>query len=174
MRSDEAYDLAWSRAARNPDGTVVPESLERLVADLVRFDVEEARLGLARRIIARRKRPGQTAPEGSIVLPGMESYAYEPRRLLVDDEGNLIENQSARVKFKVAEARRAQEGARKALERATREQNEAGHFATWSAEQHEQGRDPREVTWDNCVRETGLWKDTEAEVNAEDDDEDQP
>ena len=159
MRSDDAYDYAWDNARRNADGSRVLDSMVELLADVVDFDAAEARKGLARRIIARRKRPGQTAPEGSVVFPGMEMYAYEPNRLVSDDEGNVTENRHARAKHKAAEANRAQADARKAVDRASREQREQGHFAVWSAEQYEAGRDPREITWDTCVHETGLWKD---------------
>lgn len=163
MKSDAAYDWAWRNASRNPDGSIVEGSLVDLVASSIDFDEAKERRGLAQRIIARRKRPGQTAAEGAVVFPGMEPYAYEPHRLIADDEGNLIENRDAKVRFKAAEALRAQEAAQKAMDRAAQEQREAGFFATWVAEQLEAGRDKSEITWETCVRETGLWKDTEGD-----------
>jgi len=161
MKSDDAYQHAWTLANRNPDGSVIESSLVEMLAECVDFDANKARLGLAQRIVARRKRPGQTAPAGSVVFPGMEHYAYEPSRLLADDKGNVIENERARIEFKVAEAKRAQADVQRAAERAAREQGEAGHFAVWTAAQYAAGRDPGEITWDACVRETGLWKDDE-------------
>lgn len=172
MNSHDAYEFAWNNARRNPDGSVVEDDLVGLVAASVDFDVDAAKRGLAQRIIARRKRPGQTASEGSVVFPGMEHYAYEPHRLLSDDDGNLTENQHAWVKFKAAEARRAQIDAQRAVDRASREQNESGYFAVWAADQLAAGRPQSEVTWDTCVRETGLWKDVDPEPDeAEIDDE---
>ena len=170
MKSDDAYTHAWNVADRNPDGSVVESSLVDILAEHVDFDADRARHGLAQRIIARRKRPGQTAPEGAVVFPGMEHYAYEPHRLLADDKGNVIENERARIEFKAAEAKRAQEDVRRAAERAAREQNEAGHFAVWTAEQYAAGRDPTDITWDTCVRETGLWKDTKFDADESDED----
>lgn len=163
MNNRDAYKFAYENARRNPDGSVVEEDLVSLVKAAVDFDVEAAKLGLAQRIVAARKRPGATAPEGAVVFPGMELYSYEPHRLLADDRGNVIENGHARVKFKAAEAKRAQGDAQRAVDRASREQNEAGHFAVWAADQLAQGRPQGEVTWDNCVRETGLWKDADPE-----------
>lgn len=171
MRSDDAYAYAWEYADRNPDGSRVEESMVELVAERVDFNESEARKGLARRIIARRKRPGQTAPEGAVVFPGMELYAYEPHRLIADDKGNVVENRAARAKHKAAEALRAQGDAQKAINRATREQRESAHFAAWADEQYEAGRDPREITWDTCVRETGLWKDEDVDSDVSEDDE---
>lgn len=43
----------------------------------------------------------------------------------------------------------------------------AGHFAVWVAEQYAAGRHPREINWDTCVRETGLWKDTTGDEPSE-------
>ena len=163
MKSDEAYAYAWENADRNPDGSRVESSVVELVAASIDYDVEKAKRGLAQRIVARRKRPGQTANDGSVVFPGMEHYGYEPDRLLSDDRGNVIENAKAPIRFKTAEAKRAQGDAQTATARAVREQNEAGHFAVWAAEELAKGRDPQEVTWDTCVRETGLWKDADPE-----------
>jgi hypothetical protein len=167
VNNNEAYERAWRLAKRNPDGSVIEESLVATLAAVIEFDLAKAKLGLAQRIIARRKRPGQTSPDGAVVFDGMEHYAYEPNRLLSDDQGNVVENRDARLKFKIAEAKRAQTDAGKALDRATREQNEAGHFAQWTAEQFEHDRDPDEIIWDSCVRETGLWKDADIDPDAD-------
>lgn len=161
MNNRDAYRFAYTNARRNPDGSVVEEDLVKLVQAAVDFDAEAAKLGFAQRIVAARKRPGATAPEGAVVFAGMELYSYEPHRLLADDTGNVIENQHARVKFKAAEAKRAQDDAQRATDRATREQNEAGHFAVWAADELAKGRPLTEVTWDTCIRETGLWKDSD-------------
>ncbi len=168
MRPDDAYTHAWQHADRNADGSVAEESLVRLVAEAIDFDEEKERLGHAQRIVARRRRPGQTAPEGAVVFPGLEPYAYEPHRLLADDDKNLVENQSARMKYKAAEARRAQESAKRALDRAGREQRKLAHYSVWATEQLEAGRPADEVTWDTCIRETGLWKDDTAEPSDDD------
>lgn len=159
MNTSDAYEYAWRHASRNPDGSIIEGNLVRLVAEHIDYDVDRAKLGLAQRIVARRKRPGQTASDGQVCFPGMELYGYEPQRLLADDAGNVIENKHARVKFKAAEAKRAQQDVVQAADRAAREQNELGHFSVWAADELAAGRPQSEVTWDTCVRETGLWKD---------------
>lgn len=169
MKNRDAYAFAFENAKRNPDGSRIEGDLVEIVASQIDFDEAEERRGKARRIIANRKRPGTTAPEGAVVLPGMEPHAYEPHRLLADDDGNVIENRLARLKFKVAEARRAQDDLQKAMARAAREQNESSYFAPWAADQLEAGRDPREVTWDTCVHETGLWKEADVEPESDED-----
>jgi hypothetical protein len=161
MRSDDAYRWAWENADRNPDGSVVESSLVALIASAVDFDADAAKRGLAQRIVARRKRPGSTAGVGAVVFPGMEHYAYEPDRLIADRDGNVVTNAKARLKHKTAQADRATGDAEKAVARMSREQREASHFAAWLDEQYLAGRDPREITWDTCVRETGLFKDAD-------------
>lgn len=83
----------------------------------------------------------------------------------------MVENRAARPRFKDAEATRARESARKAVDRATRESAEADTFAGWVAEQTASGRDPRDLTWEACIRETGLWKEPDVEVSEPDHDE---
>ena len=158
MNGEQAYVFAVANAQRNPDGSIVEKSLVDMVAHAVDFDAEKERLGLAQRIVSRRKRPGQTVPAGVMVFPGLEEYAYEPDRLIADDAGNVVPNRDAKPEHKQAEARRADEAAQRAHDRWELEQLESDHFTTWEKAQRAAGRDPRELTWDACVRETGLWK----------------
>jgi len=166
VNSDEAIAYAWEHAKQNPDGSRVDADILGLLVERLPFDVAEAKLGRARRVLANRKRTGQTAPDGVVVFDGMEHYAYEPHRVLADNEGNLIENKHATQRFKKAEAERAELDSLSAAARAERERNEAQHFAAWAAVELAKGRNPREVVWDTCVRETGLWKDSDAEDGA--------
>jgi hypothetical protein len=159
VNSEEAYTYAWEHAKQNPDGSRVETSIVELLADHLPFDAAKAKLGRAQRVLANRKRTGQTAPDGVVVFPGMEHYAYEPHRVIADAEGNLIENERATERFKDAEASRAKVDSLRAAARAERERNEAQHFAAWAVKEMANGRHPREIVWDTCVRETGLWKD---------------
>lgn len=169
MRNDAAYQYAWENADRNPDDSRIHERMVDLVAEHVDFDVVKAKRGLARRIIASRMRPGQTAPAGAVVFPSMEHYAYEPDRLIADDKGNVIRNAEAKVDYKISESERAQADLEKAVQRQSREKREADHFSRWAVQQLASGRPPGEVTWDACLRETGLWKDEDLEPSEDDD-----
>jgi hypothetical protein len=169
VNGDQAYAFAFANAERNTAGDVVERSLVELVAHAIDFDAEKERLGKAQRIVAHRKRPGQTEPEGKVVIPGLEPYAYEPHRLVADDEGNLVENQHARTVHKQAEARRARDAAVRATSRAVREEIEAEQITEWTEAEQAKGRDQRALTWDACLRETSLWKDEEAESSDDED-----
>jgi hypothetical protein len=163
VNGEEAYEHALAQVERNPDGSINEDALVDLIAETIRFDADGARRGLAKRIVARRKRPGQTPPDGQLVLPGLDPFAYEPERLVADDAGRVVENRNARPSFKAAEARRAQLDAEKAQARARREQEEYAIYAEWAMDQLAKGRPGAEITWETCVHEMGLWKDATPE-----------
>lgn len=159
MNGDQAYEFAYANAARNADGSIVEESLVEIVAHAVDFDAQKERLGLAQRIVSRRKRPGQTVPLGKVAIPGLEPYAWEPRRLVSDHDGNVVENQHALAVHKRAEALRARLAVEAAQQRADRERAEADLITEWTAVEHDKGREHLSLTWGKCVRETGLVQD---------------
>lgn len=156
MNGESAYRFGLANAQRNADGTIVEESLVQIVANAIDFDPDKERLGLAQRVVSRRKRPGQTAPAGKVALPGLGFREYEPERLVADDDGNLIENSRATVSHKKAEARRSLANADRAQERAEQDKAEADLIDAWAKEQQQTGRDPRELTFGACVAELGL------------------
>lgn len=156
MNGEHAYRFGLANARRNPDGTIIESSLVDIVAHAIDFDPDKERLGLAQRIVSRRKKPGQTAPAGKVTLPGLGLREYEPDRLVADDDGNLIENSRATVQHKKAEARRSSANADRANERADQDRSEAALIETWAAEQQRAGRDERELTFGACLDELGL------------------
>jgi hypothetical protein len=170
VKPDEAYAYAWQHADRNADGSRVQSSMVDLLAANIDYDLDEAKRRLAQRVIASRKRSGQTVAAGAVVSPGMEPYAYEPHRLLDDGAGNVVENQHARPAVKQAEWERSRLALSKAADRADRDGAEVAEFDFWAAQQHEAGRDPAEVTWGKCVREFGLHKDVDVEADPSDED----
>lgn len=161
MNGEAAYRFGLANAERNSDGTIVEKSLVEIVAHAIDFDPEQQRLGLAQRIVSRRKKPGMTAPAGKVTLPGLGLREYEPERLVADDDGNLIENARATVQHKKAEARRSALNADRATERAEQDKAEADLIDTWTKEQRQAGRDERELTFGVCVAEMGLLDDGE-------------
>lgn len=156
MNGESAYRFGLANADRNSDGTIVEESLVAIVAHAIDFDPEKERLGLAQRIVSRRKKHGMTAPAGKVALPGLGVREYEPERLVADDDGNVIENSRASVRHKKAEARRSAANADRANERAEQDKVEAELLDEWAAAQVLAGRDQRDLTFGNCVAELGL------------------
>jgi hypothetical protein len=164
VNGEAAFRFGLANADRNTDGTIVEKSLVEIVARAIDFDPEEQRLGLARRVVSARKKPGMTAPAGKVALPGLGLREYEPERLVADDGGNLIENSRATVQHKKAEARRSASNADRAVERAEQDQAEAELIDAWAKEQRQAGRDERELVFGACVSELGLLDDGEAQA----------
>lgn len=156
MNGEQAYQFALANAVRDEDGNADEKALVDIVAHVIDFDPEKERLGLAQRIVSARKKPGQTTPAGKVCLPGMDAYAYEPNRLIADGSGNVIENWRATEKHKKAEAARSRMALERASERAEQDRVEAEVIAEWATSEQEKGRDPHELIWGTCVRESGL------------------
>jgi hypothetical protein len=156
MNGEQAYRFALANAVRDADGNVDEKSLVDIVAHAIDFDPDKERLGLAQRVVSSRKRPGQTSAAGKVCLPGLEPYGYEPDRLIADGNGNVIENWRATEKHKRAEAARSRMAWERASERAAQDRVEAELIAEWATAEQEKGRDPHELIWGTCVRESGL------------------
>jgi hypothetical protein len=159
VSEQEAVEKALAELPRNADGSIDEKDLIDRVAELLDFDEDTERHAKAVRAVARRRRPGSSEPDGQIALPGLEPYAYEPARLIADNEGRVIEQAQARPAYKAAEASRAENNARRARLWADRKTMEHRDYAQWTIEQLEAGRDPREITYDAFVREAGIWRD---------------
>lgn len=159
MNGEQAYRFALRNAARDAAGNVDEKSLVDIIAHAIDCDEEKERHGLAQRIVGARKKPGMTAPAGKVCIPGLEQYEYEPDRLIADGKGNVIENSRATVEHKKAEALRSDLAAERAKERAAQDAAEADLLAEWATGEREKGRDPHELVWGTCVRESGLLDD---------------
>jgi hypothetical protein len=156
VNGEQAYRFALANAARDTDGNADEKALVDIVAHVIDFDPEKERLGLAQRIVSRRKKPGQTVPVGKVCIPGLEPYGYEPDRLIADGAGNVIENWRATEKHKKAEAARSRMALERAGERAVQDEAEAELITAWTATEAGKGRDPHELIWGTCVHESGL------------------
>lgn len=157
-----AQILAEAIAAleKNDDGAVDAKLLEEEVSNRIQFDADTARLDKARRIIENARKPGQTDPDGQLKFENMDAYEYEPLRLVMGSDHDIIVNKDSKPYHKGAEAMRTMENANRTMQQATRRQQEANHYATWAMEQHRAGRDWTEITFDAFVREATIRRDT--------------
>lgn len=163
MKDDEAYEKARQSVERDNEGGIDEKSLIDEIAELVDFDEAEERHKKAVRIVRGRRKPGSTDADGQISLPGFDAYAYEPERLIADNDGHVIEQAKAPVKYKQAQAERTRDTARRWGESADRAQKESADFASWVIEGFQAGRKAAELTFDNFVREAGLWSEGDAD-----------
>jgi hypothetical protein len=155
---DALYAKAEATVQRAPDRSMSEVDLENAIAALIEIDVEKERRKRAKEVLANRSRPGATEPEGQLMLPGLDEYDWEPKRLVRDDAGHVVENCNALIAFKAAESKRAREHARDAQVQADRKSEETERFAAWATQQALKGRPALDLTWGNCVNENGFLK----------------
>lgn len=139
MNDADAVRRALRSAPRDADGAADEKLLVDLVADLIAFDVDKERHARAKRAIAQQRKPGATNADGQLQFPGFESYDYEPERLVLDDDGAIIENRNAKLQHKGAEARRTRQHAQRALVHADRREQEAARYAAYLVERAANG-----------------------------------
>jgi hypothetical protein len=157
VKEQEAIDMALAVLERNEDGSIDEKALIDEVAGLLDFDELSERRNRATRALKKRRSPGSTEPEGQLELPTLEPYAYEPRRLIADNEGHVIEQAEAKTRYKTAEAERARDVARRQAYHADRKSIEATHFAQWVIDELGRGRDKADLTFGVFVHEAGVW-----------------
>lgn len=167
MRPEDAIDAALKLAERDGNGAVDQKKLIDAVAELIEFDADDERRQKAHRAVARRRKPGSTAAVGQLAIPGLGSYAYEPHRLVADDNGHVVEQDRALVAFKQAEAERARDNARRQQVTADRKTSESEGHAIWAIEQLQRGRPMRELTFGAYIREAEVWSPEAAPAEAD-------
>jgi len=155
-------------------GSVDRDEAERVLAqELIRgLDIKKEALSKAKRILRSCLTPGHSEVSGQMTLPGIEPYAYEPYRLVASrDRMRLIQLRNATLHFKEAEAERARHNKKIADLRAEIKTLEADHMANWIHKCALEDRSQRDWTWENCIKETGLWSEGEAPPEVSTDDE---
>lgn len=148
-------DRALAACPRDEDGNADEEILVKLIATLIDVDVDKVKRERAKQLVSASTKPGSTPPDGALQL--FDTYPYEPRRLVRDDQGNIVEQDAAKLRMKQAESQRARRHVDQVQVWANRKTREAEEFATWVVEQTEQGRAKSELTFGVFVRESGKW-----------------
>ena len=159
-QTEEAlYSAALAKVALDESKACTEQVLEdALVSVLPDLDQEREKRRRAKNIIDSLAKGGATEPQGTLFHLMDIPYEYEPKRLIRDDAGNIVENRYAKANFKTADAQRANDHARKSLASAHRKQVEADALSRWALDEALKGRPAAELTWDACVREQGYWR----------------
>jgi hypothetical protein len=87
---------------------------------------------------------------------GGDAYSINLKRLVRDGTGGLYTETSAPLAAKLDDAARASANARRVGLWSDRKTQEANHMMRWEQEQRRAGRSESELTWGNCIIETGL------------------
>lgn len=137
---DDLVAKGMAELPRNGDDQVDADGLAAWIASrLPPLDVDAMQLRKAVSMIARKRRPGVTEPDGTLHLPGIDPYDYEPDRLVLSDDDGVVENHRAKPAAKSAEARRAMENLRRIADHASRRQAESAAYGDWALDQARAG-----------------------------------
>jgi hypothetical protein len=133
---------------RNPEDGVAEDALVEYVATRIAGpDVEEWKRRRARSAIRGLRNHGVTEADGQLSFEGItekgkpEKWDYEPDRLVLSDDGSVVEQHKAKPRAKGAEAARAMKHAAEAMRQARRRQAEQAAFNQWAIEQLQKGKD---------------------------------
>ncbi len=158
--ADDKRDLvakAMAALPRNDNDEVDFDELVALVAEGVEIDVAAEQVRRAKKLVAGRRKPGVTAPDGQLHFASIAPYDYEPDRLILDDSdpdgaATVVENHRSKPGPKHAEARRTLKHAGDAMTQAQRRQAEAGTYSDWATEQLRAGVDWADITFGRFVQ----------------------
>lgn len=156
----QLVETARSGLTKRPDGSVSEKELRTALALLLPppDPTAEAQKRAQQIIDSLSKQVGEDADEivsTQLNLFG-DSYGHDLKRLVKDLDGNIIEHGAATLKFAEAELTRSSQHTARVTNWNTRKGQQVIHFKAWTDAQLARGRDPKQLTWGNCVRETGV------------------
>lgn len=150
------YAKAKAMAKQKKDRSVTEAEVFRELKKIVPFNEDAMREHEAKRVIDAvcKAVPGEIF--GQLYFDGFDPWDYDPERIIRSDDGDLIENRLATIRFKVADAQRSNKHADDALASSRRKQHEANVFMRWTVEQLTAGANPETLTWEACLESLGV------------------
>lgn len=165
LRALERYTRATAKLKPAEDGSYDVDEVTEAMADDVAIDVRNMQLRQAKLDLQLlRKDDDDDEPSASqLNLFGEGRLVdYDPDRLVLGSNNRIVLHHMAPLEYKVAERDRATENLERARDKEARKQREVAIFSRWSSEQMAGGRNYRDLTWGNCVRETGILRGPDA------------
>lgn len=157
-RNERLVNRAKALCTRRADGGFDEEELLQKMIAVAPLDIDDAQRRHAKTIIDSATRPGGITVDGQLCLPGFDPRDFEPNLLVRDNDGHIYENHRKVLGATVATAQRARRHVNDAVAESNIKSAEADWHGAWVVEQLSKGRPAHELTWGNCVRETGLWR----------------
>lgn len=104
-------------------------------------DVEAIKRNRARAVIRRLRGHGVTEPDGQLTFDNLEPWDYEPDRLVLANDGAVVEQTRAKPGAKRDESARAMRKAQETMTQARRRTAEAAAFDEWALTRIRSGAD---------------------------------
>lgn len=165
MINDETFDKVLASIDRNDDGSVDEKKLLDALAEEVTIDLAAVRQREARQALDRRRRDGGTRAEGTLLLPFEDPSPWEPKKLVLSEDGAVIELEKAPPAYLFDSARRKRKNANAATHKANRAQTQAEEFGKWALTQ-----DPTLHKFGVFIKTVNAWSPDEAEQDEDDED----
>jgi hypothetical protein len=167
----ELLALAIKNRRRQKDDSINSRDLEEALASLIHIDVEAEKLAKAKTIIDRQSKTGMCEIYGQQHFAGFETYAFEPDRLVKNEDlSRIVEQKRASLAFKVAESARSQRHSIAAAKSSARKSEEAQQMALWVVKQQTKGRKESELNYWNFISEAGIWDENPPETKEREED----
>ena len=158
-RAQRRYDLAAATLTPLADGSFDKAELVKEMGKHIPIDVEAMQRQRAEQdleLLERDDLPDDDGPPMQFTLPGInESMDWLPKRLILGPDNTVIEADLAPTAYVEAEAKRAIENANRTRAKAKRKEVCPKVMRRWATAERRRGRPILELTWGNCLRETG-------------------
>jgi hypothetical protein len=162
-RNEALYARAIKGLTRKKTGGFDDDELHNAMAALLRENIDPDHIASQRAAAVLENLARVPGSDGDDDGPGGlqlslfgDHYGYNPLRLIKGPDNTIIEEERATLPFMMADLARSTENARRAMIWNNRKVQQAQHLQQWTDQQRELGRPAADLTWGNCVRETGL------------------
>lgn len=160
-RAQARYDIAIRQLEPAEDQSYDMDEVAEKIADQISIDARVMQLRQAKQDLALLRREEDDdesdGPQLRLNLFGEGRLVdYDPFRLVLGPRNRVVTHHLAPLEYKVEERNRAKLNRELAQAKEAIKAREVDIFAAWSSEQIGQGRDPQDLIWGNCVRETGI------------------
>lgn len=161
-------DRCLSEVTRDAAGDyVVEEMMQVIIANLPPIDIDQMQRQRAKKIHETWEKTGGTKESGQIWLPGLDPVAHEPHQILMSADGShAIEKEHATVDHFITKQEKREENLKRQAKVVDYGRAELAHFQRWQNEQIASGRPTLDLTWGNCIRETGILREGAGKVAA--------
>jgi hypothetical protein len=169
-RAAARYQAATAKLKPAEDGSFDQDEVADKMADMVAIDVRVMQVRQAMQDLRLLRGDdddcnddGETSLQLNLFGEG-RLVDYDPYRLVLGPRNRVIVHHLATLEYKEEERNRATLNRQRAEDKEARKAREVHVFARWSSEQLMNGRNPLELTWGNCVHETGILRERPGEA----------
>lgn len=166
-RAAARYEAATAKLKPAEDGSYDQDEVAEKMADVMAIDIRAMQMRQAMQDLRLLRGDDDHCDDDEDAVPTSQLNLfgegrlvdYDPYRLVLGPRNRVIVHHLATLEFKEEERNRATLNRERAQDKEARKAREVVIFAKWSSEQLARGRNPLQLTWGNCVVESGILRD---------------